>query len=101
VILGHPGTAHAVEESRLVVGVGRVQLPISAISASSPSLRPRSWCAAGLVHGYVWLTARIHKAKKACVRAGDCLMFRSDVWHAALPNTPPSWSRNSINSCGY
>jgi hypothetical protein len=25
VILGHPGTAHAVEESRLVVGVGRVQ----------------------------------------------------------------------------
>ena len=25
-ILGHPGTAHAVEESRLVVGVGRVQL---------------------------------------------------------------------------
>ena len=26
VILGHPGTAHAVEESRLVVGVGRVQL---------------------------------------------------------------------------
>ena len=25
-ILGHPGTAHAVEESRLGVGVGRVQL---------------------------------------------------------------------------
>eukprot|EP01047_Picozoa_sp_COSAG01_P010905 COSAG01_NODE_471_length_16555_cov_14.196524_6_plen_119_part_00 len=27
-ILGHPGTAHAVEESRLVVGVGRVQLAV-------------------------------------------------------------------------
>ena len=25
--------------------------------------RPRSWCAAGLVHGYVWLTALIHKCK--------------------------------------
>jgi hypothetical protein len=32
------------------------------ISASSPPLRPRSWCAAGLVYGYVWLHALIHNA---------------------------------------
>jgi hypothetical protein len=35
-----------------------------ASATSSPPPRPRSWCAAGLVHGYVWLTACIHKAKK-------------------------------------
>ena len=32
--------------------------------------------------------------RAACVRAGDCLMFRSDVWHAALPNTTADRTRH-------
>eukprot|EP01047_Picozoa_sp_COSAG01_P023643 COSAG01_NODE_1437_length_10311_cov_11.678613_4_plen_66_part_00 len=38
VILGHPGATHAVEERRLVVGVGRVQLMYFALQNSAVAI---------------------------------------------------------------
>ena len=43
-ILGHPGTAHAVEESRLVVGVGRVQLVGGAVDVEGAVAQARKCC---------------------------------------------------------